>query len=95
MCLLTFIVNEWSFHHSKAGGKICCNPNLRFVTKARAGKGAGQQWNSRVTFHAPGSVGKCERMNPTLPNELPFWELDFEWTPKFSEGDCKGQNSLD
>ncbi len=22
MCLLTFIVKEWSFHHSKAGGKV-------------------------------------------------------------------------
>jgi hypothetical protein len=31
----------------------------------------------------------------TLPSELPFWELESQWTPKFSEGDCKGQNSLD
>jgi hypothetical protein len=26
---------------------------------------------------------------------FPFWELEFQWTPKFLEGDSKGQNSLD
>jgi hypothetical protein len=30
----------------------------------------------------------------TLPSELPFWELESQWTLKFSEGDCKGQNPL-
>jgi hypothetical protein len=34
------------------------------VTKARAYKGAGQKWSSGVTFHAFGSVGECEGMNP-------------------------------
>jgi hypothetical protein len=33
-----------------------------------------------VTPHALESVGKCERMNPTPPNELPLWELP-PWTP--------------
>jgi hypothetical protein len=37
--------------------------NLSLGTKARAYKGAGQEWNLRVTFHAPGSVGECEGMN--------------------------------
>ncbi len=26
---------------------------------------------------------------------LPFWELESQWTPKSSEGDCRGQNPLD
>jgi hypothetical protein len=30
----------------------------------------------------------------TLPSELPLWELESQWTPKFSESDCRGQNSL-
>jgi hypothetical protein len=29
----------------------------------------------------------------TLPSEPSFWELEFQWTPKFSKGDCRG--SLD
>ncbi len=31
----------------------------------------------------------------TLPKELPLWELEFRWTPKFSENNFKGQNSMD
>jgi hypothetical protein len=31
----------------------------------------------------------------TLPSELPFWELESQWTSNFSKGDCKGHNSLD
>jgi hypothetical protein len=31
----------------------------------------------------------------TLPSELPFWELDSQWTPESLERNCKGQNSLD
>jgi hypothetical protein len=55
----------------------------------------GQEWNPRVTFHAPGSVGKCEGMNPTLPSEFSLWELESQWIPRFSKGDCRGQISLD
>jgi hypothetical protein len=31
----------------------------------------------------------------TLPKELPLWELESQWTLKFSESNCRGQNSLD
>jgi hypothetical protein len=31
----------------------------------------------------------------TLPSELPLWELESGWTPKFSESDWMGQNSLE
>jgi hypothetical protein len=49
----------------------------------------------RVTFHVFNSARECEWMNPTLLSELPFWELDSQWTPKFLVGNCRGQNSLD
>jgi hypothetical protein len=76
-------------------GTLCCNPSLVFMTKAKACKGASQKRSPRVTFHAPGSVGKCEGMNPHTPSELPLWELEFRWTPKSLEGDFKRKNSLD
>jgi len=41
---------------------------------------------------------ECRRVKewtPTLPNELPLWELEFRWIPEFSEGDWRGQKSLD
>jgi len=41
------------------------------VTKARACKGAGQKRSPGVTFHAPGSVRKCEGMNPHISKEVP------------------------
>ncbi len=61
------------------------------MTKARACEGVGQEWRSGVTFHAPGSVRECEGMNLTLPNELPFWELESPWTLESSNGDFRGQ----
>jgi len=65
------------------------------VTKAKACKGPGQEWSLGVTFCALGSVRECEEMNPTLPSELPLWELESQWTPESLEGNCKSQISLD
>jgi hypothetical protein len=31
----------------------------------------------------------------TLPSELPFWELESRWIPKFLMSDCKGKKPLD
>jgi len=31
----------------------------------------------------------------TLLSEFSFWELESWWTPKFSKGECRGQNILD
>ncbi len=42
----------------------CRNPSLGLTTKARSYKVAGQEGNPGVTLHAPGSVGRCEGMNP-------------------------------
>ncbi len=48
--------------------ECCChNLNLGLVTKARACEVADQEGSPGVTPHAPGSVGKCEGMNPHTP----------------------------
>jgi hypothetical protein len=31
------------------------------------------------------SPRECEGMNSTFQNELPFWELESQWTPKLSQ----------
>jgi hypothetical protein len=45
----------------------CRNLSLRFATKARAYKSAGQEGNLGGTSYTPRSVGECERMNPHTP----------------------------
>ncbi len=55
----------------------CRNPSLGLATKVKACKGASQEGSLGVTSHAIKNVRECEGMNPlTLPNELPFWELE-------------------
>jgi hypothetical protein len=74
---------------------ICRNPNLGFTTKVRACKGASQKWAQESHFMLLGVQESVKEWTPTLPNELPLWELESQWTPEFLEGDCRGQNSLD
>jgi hypothetical protein len=78
---------------------ICRNLSFGFVIKTRACKSAGQEWSPGVTFHVPGSVGECERMNPHTPKWVPIlgvgFSMDFRWIPEYSENDCRGKNSLD
>jgi hypothetical protein len=50
-------------------------------TKVRAKRGARE-------------CGRVWEWTLTLPNELPFWELESQWTLKTSKSDCKGQNPL-
>jgi len=69
-------VCSWSFYdawtsHGHTQIHKCYNPSLGVTTKVRACKGAGQEWNPRVTFHVIGSVGKCEGMNPHTPKWAP------------------------
>jgi hypothetical protein len=45
--------------------------SLGLATKARACKGASQEWSPGVTFHAPRNVGVCEGMN----SHTPTWAL--------------------
>jgi hypothetical protein len=66
----------------------CRNPSLGLVTKAKACEGAGQVWRPKVWESA-------REWTPTLPSELPLWELESWWTPKSSKSNFKGQNPLD
>jgi hypothetical protein len=54
----------------------CRNLNLGLATKARACKGAIQEWSPRFTFHAPENARECEGMKPHTP----------KWTPIFRVG---------
>jgi hypothetical protein len=86
----TFWISMW--HPSQ---HECRNPSFGLITKARDYKVVGQEESMRVMPHAPESIGKCEGMNPTLPRELPLWELESRWTLESSERNCRGQNSMD
>jgi hypothetical protein len=50
---------------------VCHNPNLGFVTKARACKVAGQEGSPGVMPHAPRSARKCEGIDPHIPKGTP------------------------
>jgi hypothetical protein len=64
------------------------------VTKARGlqGRRPRERPGSHITCSR--DYKKCEGMNLTFTSGLPCWELEFQWTPKFSERNYKGQNSL-
>jgi hypothetical protein len=72
----------------------CRNLSLGFATKASPCKGAGQKWAWKSHFMFSGMQESLKEWTLTLPNELSFWELDSQWTPKSSKGDCRGQNLL-
>jgi hypothetical protein len=61
----------WGCSHGRLWSRGCRNPNLKFATKAKAYKGAGQKWSSRITSYAPRSVGKCEGLNLHTPKLAP------------------------
>ncbi len=46
-------------------------------------------------FMLPGMWESVKEWTPTLLSELPLWELDSQWTSKFSKSNCRGQNPLD
>ncbi len=51
-----------------------------------------EAWESH--FMLPGMQNSVREWALTLLSELPFWELETQWTPKFLEGDCRGQKSI-
>jgi len=61
---------------------MCHNPNLGLATKAMACKGASKKWSPGVTFHAHGSLEKCEGTNPHTPKWAPIFgvgvPMDFQ-----------------
>jgi hypothetical protein len=74
---------------------MCYNPSLGLATKARACKGAGQEWSPWVTFHAPRNVGGCEGMNPHIPKWTPTLGVGVPIDSWIFKGWLQGQNSLD
>ncbi len=55
----------------------------------------GQKWNLGVTFTLLGVGENVKEWAHALPSGLPFWELEFLWSPESLESNLKGQNSLD
>jgi len=50
---------------------VCRNPNFGLVTKAKGLQGCGPRGSPGVTSHTPGSVGKCEGVNPHTHKATP------------------------
>jgi hypothetical protein len=73
---------------------ICCNLSLGLVTKARACKGAGQEWSPGVTFHAFGSIGKCEGMNPHTPKWVPILGIGLQMDFRIYRGRLQGSKLI-
>jgi hypothetical protein len=73
----------------------CRNLSLGLATKARVGKVAVQKkaWESHLMLL--GVQKSVREWTLTFPSELPFWELEPQWTPKSLEGNYRGQNPLD
>jgi len=73
----------------------CHNPSLG----SRPRQGLTRLWTKREAWGSHLMFPKVQKSvrewTLTLPSELPFWELEFQWTPKSSEGDCRGQTPLD
>jgi hypothetical protein len=69
--------------------------NLGFTTKTRACKGAGQEWAQESHFMLSGVQEYVREWTPTLPSELPLWELESQWTFESSDYVYRGQTSLD
>ncbi len=78
--LCTICRNLWACDQRK--GLQRCGP------KVRPGSHISCSWEVE-------SMGEYENWISTLPNELPLWELEFRWTLKFLERNCRGQNPLD
>jgi hypothetical protein len=73
----------------------CRNLSLGLATKARTWKGAGQELAWESHFMLLGVQESVRDWIPTLPSELPLWELESQWSLESSKGNFRGQNSLD
>jgi hypothetical protein len=76
---------------------ICCVTTLTLGLRPRQGlarlQAKREAWESY--FMLPGVQKSVREWTLTLPSELPIWELESRWTPKFLEGDFRGQNPWD
>jgi hypothetical protein len=90
--------NNLSFYHDiwlilNKSHTSCCNLNLGLTTKARGCKVAGQEGDAGALHMLPGvqRVWGNEPSHSQVNSHVRSCSL--ERTPKFSECDCRGQNS--
>jgi len=70
------------------------NPSFGLTTKAKGLQGCGPRESPGVTSHTPGSVGKCEGMNPHTPKATPTLGDGVPVNFQTSKSNFKGQNSM-
>jgi hypothetical protein len=58
-------------HCNKGVDRLCRNPSFGLATKAKGLQGCGPKGSLGVTSGTPGSVGKCEGVNPHTPKATP------------------------
>jgi len=69
-------MHQHSFHHLLLVLHLlfqfqCRNPNIGLATKAKGLQGYEPRGSPKVTSHIPGSVRKCEGVNPQTPKATP------------------------
>jgi hypothetical protein len=79
---------------SAATRLLCRNPSLGLVTKAKGLRGCGPRRSLGVTSHAPGSVEKCEGVNPHTPKATPTLGEGIPVDSQTSGSHLRGQNSM-
>ncbi len=79
-------------------GKVASQKEGSPGAKAKALEGCGPRGSLGVTTHSREFKevwGSVREWTLTLPRQLPFWERESWWTPETSEGELKGQISMD
>jgi len=57
-------------------------------------QGCGPRGKPRSHIACSWNVKNVREWMFRFPRQLPLWEMESWWTPKFSECDCRGQNSM-
>ncbi len=64
---------------------------------SRPRQGFARLWAKREAKNRTTYSRECEKVwrnEPSHPKGVPLWELKSRWTPEYSEGDCRGKNSM-
>ncbi len=72
----------------------CCNPSIGLVTKAKGLQKCRPRGSLGVTSHIPGSVRKCEGVNPHTPKATPTLGDGVLVDSQNFREQIKGQNSM-
>ncbi len=70
-CMASFFLIIYPMGDIGVKDQCCCNPSFGLVTKAKGLQRCGPRRSPGVTSHIPGSVGKCEGVNPHTPKVTP------------------------